>query len=108
MKKNDNGMQEVLNLLKARPKLIRSIVFHPERITRLLRSKEARRLIRGVAANQFLDYIRKPEDGYPIAFCGGGTQYLCAKGTKFAVCGGSTQPTKLVVGPPRQRKPNRG
>jgi hypothetical protein len=94
MKKNDNGLGELLALLKANPDLVKELVFDPISVTRLLKSKAARRLVIGARATAFLKYVARPEDGYPIAQCFLQTEYLCAKGTKIALCGGGTRPTK--------------
>jgi hypothetical protein len=92
MKKNDNGLGELLALLKAHPELMKELVFEPTKITSLLRSNAARRLVLGVDAKKFLKYVASPEDGYPIAQCFKETHLLCAKGTKQALCGGGTLP----------------
>lgn len=90
MNKNDSGFDELLKALQKNPGVIREIVFHPEKIKKLLKSKAARKTI-SKATFDFLEYIAKPEDGYPIAFCYGGTQKgLCAKGTGH--CAGATRP----------------
>ncbi len=93
MKNKDKGLGELLELLKTHPELIKELVFNSKSIKSLLKSKAASQLVLGVDATAFLEYVAGPEDGYPIAFCGGGTQQLYAKGTKFAVagCGGGTQ-----------------
>jgi hypothetical protein len=65
MKKNDNGLDELLELLKSRPELISALVFDPASIKRLLKSKAARRLLIGVEAKTFL---RRIVDN-PIALC---------------------------------------
>lgn len=101
MKKNDNGLGELLELLKTHPELIKELVFDPTSIKPLLRSKAARRLVLGVDAKKFLRYVAGPQDGYPIAQCLKQTKLLCAKGSKVVVacgggtkygCGGGTQP----------------
>jgi hypothetical protein len=99
MKKKDTGLDELLALLKRKPELIKEIVFDPDAITRLLRNKTARRLVRGVAPNAFLTYVAAPEDGYPIAQCLQRTLILCAKGTKAYVagCGSGTQRAPPLV-----------
>ncbi len=91
MKNKDNGLGELLELLKTHPELIKELVFDPTRIKPLLRSKAARRLVLGVDTKKFLSYVAGPDDGYPVAQCFGGTKYLCAKGTKHVVCGGGTK-----------------
>lgn len=94
MKKNDNGLEELLELLRTHPGLIRELIFDRTSIQLLLKTKAARRLVIGVDTRKFLRYVAGPEDGYPIAQCGGGTKYLCAKGTQFGLgsCGGGTKP----------------
>jgi hypothetical protein len=94
MKKNDNGLGELLALLKNHPELMRELVFDPSSVARLLKSRAARRLVIGEKATAFLEYVSGYEDGYPIAQCYRQTKYLCAKGTKQVLCGSGTQPTK--------------
>jgi len=91
MKKNDNGLEELLELLKTHPELIKELVFNSKSIKSLLKSKAARKLALGVDAKKFLSYVAGPEDGYPIAQCFGGTKRLCAKGSRVAACGGGTK-----------------
>jgi hypothetical protein len=79
MKKNDKGIGELLDLLKARPELISALVFNPEGIKRLLRSKAARRLVLGVDTRAFLRYIAGPKGGGPIALCLSQTRAMCPK-----------------------------
>jgi hypothetical protein len=81
MKKNDKGMGELLDLLKTHPELISALVFDPESIKRLLRSKAARQLVLGVDTRAFLSYIAGPEEGGPIAVCLKRTRVLCPKRT---------------------------
>jgi hypothetical protein len=90
MKKNDNGLGELLALLKAHPELMKDLVFEPTKITTLLRGNAARRLVLGVDAKKFLKYVASSKDGYPIAQCLKETRVLCAKGTAQALCGGGT------------------
>ncbi|TLZ23818.1 MAG: hypothetical protein E6K29_17900 [Gammaproteobacteria bacterium] len=92
MKKNDNGLRELLELLKTHPELIKELVFDSKNIQSLLKGKAARQLALGVDARKFLAYVAGPEDGYPIALCSGGTKWLCAKGTRVVVCSGGTKP----------------
>jgi hypothetical protein len=99
MKKNDNGLDDLLKLLRKRPELVKELIFHAPNLQRLLKSRAARRLALGVDASAFLTYLASDEDGYAIAQCFGGTESLCAKGTGYAVCGGSTEPTARVRGP---------
>jgi hypothetical protein len=96
MKKNDRGMTELLSLLKAHPDLIRDLVFDPNSIIRVLRSRSARRLVRGRDVQEFLTRMAAPEDGYPISQCYGATKALCGKGT--AACVGNTKPSPVCVG----------
>lgn len=98
MKNNDNGLDDLLKLLRKRPELVKELIFHAPNIQRLLKSRAARRLALGVDASAFLTYLASDEDGYAIAQCFGGTRSLCAKGTGYAVCGGSTQPTAACGG----------
>jgi len=95
-KKNDNGLDDLLKLLRERPELVKELIFHAPNIQRLLKSRAARTLALGVDASAFLTYLASDEDGYAIAQCFGGTESLCAKGTGYAVCGGSTGHTARV------------
>jgi hypothetical protein len=92
MKNKDNGLRELLEVLKTHPELIKELVFDSKSIKSLLKSKAARKLVLGVDATAFLEYVAGPEDGYPIAQCFGGTRWLCAKGSKVIVCVGGTKP----------------
>lgn len=101
MKKNDNGdngIGELLDLLKTHPEFIRDLVFDSTSIKHFLKSRAARRLARGVdptdPATAFLQCIASVSGGDPIARCYGGTSYLCAKGTQceLGLCYGGTAP----------------
>jgi hypothetical protein len=102
MKKKDKGMGELLELIRTRPELISALVFDPKSVKRLLRSKAARRLVRGVNVRAFLSRVAGPADGdAPIALCLRRTAVLCPKGTRRAQvegcprdtgCPGGTQP----------------
>jgi hypothetical protein len=94
MKKNDNGLGELLALLKDHPELMKDLVFDRIGVASLLKSRAARRLVIGAKATAFLEYVAGPEDGYPIAQCFRQTKSLCAKGTKQALCGGGTKQAK--------------
>jgi hypothetical protein len=93
MKNNDNGMKELLKLLKRHPELIKELVFDRNNIRSLLRSKAARRLALGQDTTAFLKYVAGPKDGYPIAQCFQQTKVLCAKGTRVSACAGFTKPS---------------
>jgi hypothetical protein len=80
MKKNDNGVGELLDLLKTHPELISALVFDPVSIKRLLKSKAARRLVLGVDTRAFLRYVGAPKNGAPIALCRRGTRILDPQG----------------------------
>jgi hypothetical protein len=69
MKKNDNGMEELLGLLRSHPELISAIVFDPARIKRLLSSKAARRLVIGVDTRALLKSVAGSGGGGPIVLC---------------------------------------
>jgi hypothetical protein len=103
MPKKDKGFDALLEVLKANPEAIREIAFHPEKIPKLLKSKAARRLARDNRTTQFLAYMAAPADGYPIAFCYGGTQSLCGKGT--LACVGNTRPNPTCPGNTRPAPP---
>lgn len=100
MKKNkyDQGLEELLCLLISDPEIVKELIFEPNNCKRLLatlKGRTARRMLgqHGKQVENFLDYIAGDQDGYPIAQCFGGTQYLCAKGTGVGLqCGGGTKP----------------
>jgi hypothetical protein len=96
MKKNDNGIGELLDLLKTHPEFIRDLVFDSTRIKRFLKGRAARRLAGGVdptdPATVFLKCIASTDGGDAIGRCYSATQYLCAKGTRCELCYGGTQP----------------
>lgn len=79
MKNNDNGMDELLDLIKTHPELISALVFEPKNIQRLLKSKAAARLVMGVDTKAFLRHVAGPGDGGPIALCRRRTMALCPK-----------------------------
>jgi hypothetical protein len=91
------GLDELLDLLKKNPGLIKELIFNPETIQELLGTNEARKLALGVDAQQtadpqtFLNYVAGPDDGYPIAQCLKKTTIMCAKGTRFVACYGGTK-----------------
>jgi hypothetical protein len=100
---SDHGLDDLLDLLKANPALMKEIVFNYEVILDVLESKAARRLVLGadatniVDAQTFLNYVAGGDDGYPIAQCLKGTKHLCAKGTKYSVqCAGGTKPVPPI------------
>jgi hypothetical protein len=104
MKKNkyDKGLDELLDLLKKNPKLMKELVFEPNNCAQLLarlNSRGAREMV-GKPVKKFLGYVAGNRDGYPIAQCFEGTQALCAKGTRCGLCGGMTEPTEIL-----QRRP---
>jgi hypothetical protein len=91
MKKKDKDLDELLQLLRKNPRLMKELVFDPSNIKSLLASKGARRLL-SQPVKDFLEYVAGPQDGYPIAQCFKGTKILCAKGT--LVCVGGTAPPR--------------
>jgi hypothetical protein len=100
MKKNkyDKGLDELLELLKKNPKLMKELVFEPNNCAQLLaqlNGRGAREMV-GKPVKRFLEYVAGGRDGYPIGQCFGGTQALCAKGTKCGLCGGGTEPTSIT------------
>jgi hypothetical protein len=92
VKKNDKDLDELLELLRKNPKLMRELVFDPGNIKSLLANKAARRLL-SQPVTKFLAYVAGAKDGYPIAQCFNGTKVLCAKGTLY--CVGGTAPPRL-------------
>jgi hypothetical protein len=95
VKRNDKGMTELLDLLKAHPDLMSALVFDPRSIRRLLRGKAARQLTIGVNTRAFLSYVAKPGDAGPVALCLQQTALLCAKGTQ---CSPGTLPPPCLKG----------
>jgi hypothetical protein len=93
MKTNDNGMGELLEVLKTHPDLISALVFDPVSIKRLLKTKAARRLVLGVDTKAFLRYLAGPQDGGPIAHCLKRTAVLCPKKTRCPHGLGTKHPT---------------
>lgn len=91
MKKNDKGMQELLELLNIHPELISALVFDPKRVKALLKSKTARRLIIGTDTRMFLEAVSRRKDGPPIALCDKGTFLLCVLKSKLNLCFGGTR-----------------
>ena len=96
MANSDCGLDELLDLLKKRPDLIKELVFNPESIQDLLGTTDAKRLALGVDPQQpvdaltFLNYVAGPADGYPITQCLSKTTLLCAKGSRALACVGGT------------------
>lgn len=83
---NNDEIGKLLDILKAHPEFIRDIVFHSKNLQDVLGNHTTYSGPSGpVSATQFLEYLKSPEDGHPIAFCGGGTKTLYAKGTKVWV-----------------------
>jgi len=81
MKKKDQAIGELLRLLKTHPELISALVFDPKSVQRLLKSKEARGLARGVSTREFLSKVVKSDKGGPIALCAQQTAALCGVAT---------------------------
>ena len=70
-KKKDTGMGELLGLLRTRPHLVHALIFDHGKVTRLLRSNEARRLIPGVDARRTLqNHVAKGHHGGSIGIVG--------------------------------------
>ena len=69
MKNKELAMEQLLELLEARPELVSALVFEPIRIMRLLKSKAARKLVLGVDVTAFLKDIISSTDGGPVALC---------------------------------------
>jgi hypothetical protein len=86
--KNDKGMRELLKLLRAHPDLMTALVFDPPAIRRLLKSKAARQLTRGVNTMEFFRQVARSGNGGPVALCMQGTASLCGKATsaKLPLC----------------------
>jgi hypothetical protein len=80
MKKNDNGVGELLDLLKTHPELISALVFDPVSMKRVLKSKAARRLVLGADVRAFLRGVIGPKSGAPIAICRRGTRHWSSVG----------------------------
>jgi hypothetical protein len=69
MKKNDNGMDELLELLKSHPHLVGALVFNPTSIKRFLKSKAAQRLLIGVDTRALLTLMAGPGKDAPVMLC---------------------------------------
>jgi hypothetical protein len=69
MKNKELAMEQLLELLEARPELVGALVFEPIRIMRLLEDKAARKLVLGVDVTAFLKDIISSTDGGPVALC---------------------------------------
>jgi hypothetical protein len=95
-KKKDGGLKELLRVMQAHPELIRDLVFDLDGITKLLRSRSARRLIRGYDVDQFLMRMGEAGNGSPLSQCYFSTQSLCGKGT--IACVGATTPLPTCPG----------
>ena len=81
MKKDDKGIDDLLNVIKNNPGVVKSLVFDQAAVKKLLKSAAAQQLALGEEATAFLEYVASPKDGYAIVQCGGNTRYLCAKGS---------------------------
>jgi hypothetical protein len=99
MKKNDNGMGELLDLLKTHPELISALVFDPVSIERLLKSKAARRLVLGVDTRAFLRYVAGPKNGGPVALCRRTSRISVSQSRRHAL---STWPRHETTQAPRR------
>lgn len=108
MKNNDNGMGELLEVLKTHPELISALVFNPETVKRFLKNRAARQLVHGVDTRAFLMYMAGNKGGGPVASCLRRTAALCPVGTHCPVgpctdhppyCDSNTRPP-----PPRPRR----
>jgi hypothetical protein len=76
-KKNDNGMGELLGVLKTHPELVHALVFDHKRVRRLLKGKSARGLAIGVDARKnLLKRVKQAGDGGGVAVCLRGTNHL--------------------------------
>ena len=86
-KKNDNGMGELLGVLKAHPELVHALVFDHKAVRRLIKSKAGRGLLPGLDARKtLLKRVEGAGGGGQIAVCLRGTNHLlgglCAKRTR--------------------------
>jgi hypothetical protein len=92
MNKYDKGFEELLNLLRERPDLVREIVFDTANLRKLLGTETARQLTLGEDPTKFLTYMAGSADGSPNAQCLEQTKYFCGKGTgaHLYACGGGT------------------
>jgi hypothetical protein len=99
MKKNDNGVGELLDLIKTHPELISALVFDPASVKRLLKSTSARRLVPGVDTRAFLTYVAGSKNGGPVALCRRGSRVICPK-AEMTLCppGLGTRALKPRVG----------
>jgi hypothetical protein len=93
MKKNDNGMDELLELLKSHPHLVSALVFNPTSIKRFLESKAARRLLIGVDIRALLAFIAGPAKDAPVMLCVSRSRIL----SPFRRCLGRSRPFMKCV-----------
>jgi hypothetical protein len=89
MPNNDPAnLDQLLELLRRNPDLIRELVFNPERIPDVVRATTGL----SPPTQAFLLYLSGPQDGYAIAPCLNNTNVLCAKGTEHLACLSGTRP----------------
>ncbi|HTV52299.1 MAG TPA: hypothetical protein VME21_14015 [Steroidobacteraceae bacterium] len=100
MSRNDNGVEELLELLKSHPELVSALVLDASRLKRLLKSEAAKRILRGVDVKAFLSDIAK--HGSPVAVCVERTLALCAAATEVAL--GRCPKRSRIVGKRRYPK----
>jgi hypothetical protein len=73
-KKKDTGIEELIDLLEAHPRLVRELIFDPAKVKRLLKSPAGRRLIPGVDFDEPEFTIEaynspNPSSPYVLYFC---------------------------------------
>jgi len=90
MTEHDNGMSELLELIKEHPEIINGVVFNATSILNLLASDAAKGLVLGVDVKEFLLSVAAPGGNGPIAGCVDGTKVLC-KQTIHPLCLGGTR-----------------
>ena len=96
-RRNDGGLRELLRVLRKHPELAKAVVFDPERVSRLLRTPEARRLLVGVDTGTLLSSVTNLTGETPLALCLQLTAIVappieCPGGTKtHPTCPGGTK-----------------
>ena len=68
-KRSYGGLRELLEILKAHPELAHTLVFDPEKVRRLLRTRDARSLLVGVDVRTLLRSVPETPGLTPLALC---------------------------------------
>ena len=105
MKNNDNGMGELLEVLKTHPDLISALVFNPKMVKGFLKSRAARQLVLGVDTKAFLMYMAGDKGSGPVASCLRRTAQFCGIGSHcpVGICTEHPPPCDFHTIPPQPR-----